>query len=71
MMGVSHGKNRPFSGHVLQGCLVSGGVAVGSVATLMVQPFGALAIGVAAGASATVTFLFIEAQVRKARLPSI
>ena len=50
-LGVAHVRERPLrAGPTLEGAVVSGGVAVGAVATLMLQPFGAAAIGIVAGA---------------------
>ena len=60
MVGMSHLKNRSFNSHVLQGCLVSGGISVASVATLMIQPYGATAIGIITGAVTTLNYLCLE-----------
>lgn len=60
MAGVTHVNDRMYDYHVLQGSFVSGGVAIASSATLMVQPFGALIIGLITGLISTVFYLTIE-----------
>ena len=60
MVGMTHFKNQSFSSHVLQGCLVSGGISVANVATLMIQPYGAMAIGIVTGAVTTLNYLCLE-----------
>ncbi|XP_059091344.1 ammonium transporter Rh type B-like [Tigriopus californicus] len=60
MVGVTHINDRMYDYHVLQGSFVSGGVAIASSATLMVQPHGALIIGLVTGLISTVFYLTIE-----------
>lgn len=44
----------------LQNASLSGGVAVGAVADLMLQPYGALLMGTVTGAVSTVGFRWIQ-----------
>jgi len=44
----------------LQNASLSGGVAVGAIADLMIQPYGALLIGTIAGSISTLGFRWLQ-----------
>ena len=60
MVGVLHIKGEPLKFTVLLGSLVSGGITVGCIATLMLQPYGAITVGLISGYISTTSYLLLE-----------
>ena len=58
-------KGSTFKALSSQSAMRSGGIAVGSVATLMIRPFGAIAIGMFAGLVSATSLLFLEPYFQK------
>lgn len=48
----------------IQNATLAGGVAIGTAANLMVQPFGAMLVGSAAGILSVVGFQYIQVNIR-------
>ena len=53
-------ENFIFLQAIIQNAALSGGVAIGSTADLMIQPYAALLIGFSAGAITVIGFLYIN-----------
>ena len=65
MISVAHVRERSFDAHLLQGAFISGGVGVGAVGTLMVQPYGAMLVGMVTGIVTSFSYLYLETLFQK------